>query len=270
MLQDFFRDLDASVGRGNYLAVLTADHGFMPAPEMAAAKGEPSGRISSSQLLGRVNAGLEKKFGEGKWLLGNSAASLLLDKRLVAQKKVALDTVADEARALLLAEPGIGTAYTRRELESADATRAVFRGVEQVMDPDVWARCSSRSRRTSVGSARRSRPTARRRVHSPCDLSGARLGARRPRRHAVEVSIWRTRWRPRGVPHPLPPRANPCRFRFPEMMILSYAGLMTDWEFLYRASCWLRRLHGPKPFSIDRTCPVERRGTVAIAVMPSA
>ncbi len=138
MLQDFFRDLDASVGRGNYLAVLTADHGFMPAPEMAAAKGEASGRISSSQLLGRVNAGLEKKFGEGKWLLGNSAASLLLDKRLAAQKNVDLDAVADEARTLLLAEPGINTAYTRRELLSGSRAGApFFEASRKSWHPDV-------------------------------------------------------------------------------------------------------------------------------------
>ncbi len=138
MLQDFFRDLDASVGRGNYLAVLTADHGFMPAPEMTAAKGEASGRINSSQLLSRVNAGLEKKFGEGKWLLGNSAASLLLDKRLVAQKNVDLNAVVEEARALLLAEPGINTAYTRRELESGSRAGApFFEASRKSWHPDV-------------------------------------------------------------------------------------------------------------------------------------
>jgi hypothetical protein len=32
MLQAFFADLDRTVGRDNYVAVLTADHGFMPRP----------------------------------------------------------------------------------------------------------------------------------------------------------------------------------------------------------------------------------------------
>ena len=35
MFQEFFRYLDATVGKDNYLAVLTADHGFMPAPEVS-------------------------------------------------------------------------------------------------------------------------------------------------------------------------------------------------------------------------------------------
>lgn len=138
MLQDFFRDLDASVGRGNYLAVLTADHGFMPAPEMSAGKGEPAGRVPSAQLLGRVNAGLEKKFGEGKWVLGNSAASVLLNKSLIAGKGVDANAVAEEARTLLLAEPAIGSAFTRRELESGSRAGApFFEASRKSWHPDV-------------------------------------------------------------------------------------------------------------------------------------
>jgi len=39
LLAAFFRDLDRTVGRDNYLAVLTADHGFMPAPEFLRTQG---------------------------------------------------------------------------------------------------------------------------------------------------------------------------------------------------------------------------------------
>ena len=126
LLQSFFRDLDATVGANHYVAVLTADHGFMPAPEVAAASGEPAGRLNIEQMLARLNAGLEKRFGEGKWLLGNSAGSLLLDQRLIAQKNLAADAVAEELRSLALAMPGIGTAYTRAELLSGSRAGAPF------------------------------------------------------------------------------------------------------------------------------------------------
>ncbi|MBC7471079.1 MAG: alkaline phosphatase family protein [Ramlibacter sp.] len=138
LLQAFFRDLDASVGAGNYLAVLTADHGFMPAPEMAAARGESAGRINSGQLLARLNAGLEQRFGEPKLLLGFSASSALLDKRLIAQKNLDANAMTDALRTLLLAEPGIGTAYTRRELESGSRAGApFFEASRKAWHPDV-------------------------------------------------------------------------------------------------------------------------------------
>ncbi len=138
LLQSFFKDLDASVGARNYVAVLTADHGFMPAPEMAASRGEAAGRINSAQLLARLGAGLEKRFGEGKWLLGSSASALLLDKRLAAQKNIDAGAVAEEARTLLLAEPGIASAYTRSELLSGSRAGATFfESMRKSWHPDV-------------------------------------------------------------------------------------------------------------------------------------
>lgn len=126
LLQAFLRDLDASVGARNYVAVLTADHGFMPAPELAAARGESAGRINSAQLLARLGAGLASRFGEGNWLLGISASALLLDKRLVAEKNADPNAMAEMARTLLLAEPGIAGAYTRSELLSGSRAGAPF------------------------------------------------------------------------------------------------------------------------------------------------
>ncbi|MES2283985.1 MAG: alkaline phosphatase family protein [Pseudomonadota bacterium] len=117
LLQAFFADLDARVGKGNYLAVLTADHGFMPAPEVLAAQGLSSGRVSSGPMLARINAGLAARFGPGRWA-SFSASSLLIDKKLLAQTQADTIAVIDEARKLLLAEPAIATAYTRRELEN--------------------------------------------------------------------------------------------------------------------------------------------------------
>jgi predicted AlkP superfamily pyrophosphatase or phosphodiesterase len=136
MLQSFFADLDATVGKDNYLAVLTADHGFMPAPEHIATQGQASGRVNTSQLLARVNEGLEKRFGPAgpsataKWITGFSGSTLLLDKKLVAQKGAdngaLADALAEEARTLLLAEPSVGAAYTRRELAANSRAGAPF------------------------------------------------------------------------------------------------------------------------------------------------
>ena len=128
MLQAFFRELDATVGAGNYLATLTADHGFMPAPEVTAAQGQDAGRINLSQALGRINQGLTTRFGPGKWVLNVSGSTLLLDT----------DAVADAARTLLLAEPGFASAYTRRELlANSQAGVPLFEQMRKSWHPDV-------------------------------------------------------------------------------------------------------------------------------------
>ena len=137
LLQDFFRDLDATVGKDNYLAMLTADHGFMPAPEFSAQQGQASGRLNGTQALGRINAGLSQRFGEGRWV-SISGASLLIDKKLVAQKQVDANAVAEEARTLLMTEPAMGAAYTRRELERGSRTGdPLFEPMRKSWHPDV-------------------------------------------------------------------------------------------------------------------------------------
>ncbi|MFO1285846.1 MAG: alkaline phosphatase family protein [Rubrivivax sp.] len=126
LLQAFFRDLDATVGKDNYVAMLTADHGFMPAPEVSRLRGLDAGRMSSSETLGRVNAELEKRFGVAKLGRFFSASALVLDRALLAQHKLEAGTVAEAARTALAAEPGIAVAYTRAELEAKTRAGAPF------------------------------------------------------------------------------------------------------------------------------------------------
>lgn len=116
-LQDFFNDLDVAIGREHYVAVLTADHGFAPAPEHSQSLGRDAGRINPGQMLARVNAGLVKRFGPGRWAVAFSAGALVLNRPLAQARKVALADLADEARNLIAAEPGIAKAYTRAQAE---------------------------------------------------------------------------------------------------------------------------------------------------------
>jgi predicted AlkP superfamily pyrophosphatase or phosphodiesterase len=138
LLQAFFRDLDARLGPDNYLAVLTADHGFMPAPEYSAKLGRDASRLSPALLLGLVNQGLERRFGEGKWAPYFSASGLLLNHALIAQRQLDPQLVADEARRLLLGAPGIAVAYTRSELESGSRAGApYFEQMRKSFSPQV-------------------------------------------------------------------------------------------------------------------------------------
>lgn len=138
LLQKFFQDLDARIGTGNYVAVLTADHGFTPAVEYSASKGLPTGRISGSKTLANINTGLEAKFGPGKWVLGFSGSSLLLDKNLLKQRSQDRGAIIDEARNLLMAEPGSAAAYTRAELESGHRSNdPLFAMLRNSWHPDV-------------------------------------------------------------------------------------------------------------------------------------
>jgi predicted AlkP superfamily pyrophosphatase or phosphodiesterase len=124
LLQSFFRDLDAAVGKDNYVAMLTADHGFMPAPEHSLSLGRDAGRINGSQTLASLNSELALRYGEGQWAQALSAQAVVLNTRLIAEKKVDVVELSEEARRILLAQPGVATVYTRAELESGSRAGA--------------------------------------------------------------------------------------------------------------------------------------------------
>jgi predicted AlkP superfamily pyrophosphatase or phosphodiesterase len=124
MLQAFFADLDRTVGRDNYVALLTADHGFMPAPETSQSRGLTAGRVASNQLLAAVNTALEQRHGVPRLAMGMSASAILLDRKLVAARGLDAEAVALSAREALLAQPAIAAAYTRGELASGSRAGA--------------------------------------------------------------------------------------------------------------------------------------------------
>lgn len=124
LLQAFFADLDRSVGRDRYLAVLTSDHGFMPNPELTQSRGQPAGRVAGRELVAAVNAALEPRFQAPRLVAGLSASGLLLDRAQIAQRGIDAAAVADAAREALLAQPAIAAAFTRRELESGSRAGA--------------------------------------------------------------------------------------------------------------------------------------------------
>jgi predicted AlkP superfamily pyrophosphatase or phosphodiesterase len=141
LLEAFFRDLDRMVGKDRYLLVLTADHGFMPAPEYAKSLGHDAGRQNIPMALADVNAALTQKFGEPKLARGWSASGVLLDDGVITQKKLDRRAVEEEARRVLLAEPGIAAAFTRTELENPASLPADTPFLAQVRN--TWNRARS-------------------------------------------------------------------------------------------------------------------------------
>lgn len=116
LLAAFFADLDRTVGKDNYVAVLTADHGFMPAPEYSISLGRDAGRQNIPETLERLNKGLASKFGLGQWARTWSANGVLLDNALIAQRQVDRKTLEAEARRLLLTERGIVEVFAAGDL----------------------------------------------------------------------------------------------------------------------------------------------------------
>jgi predicted AlkP superfamily pyrophosphatase or phosphodiesterase len=120
LLGKFMAFLDKTVGEGNSLVVLTADHGVAPVPEVSIARNMPGGRLSDSHLTRAINEALMKRFGPGKWLLGGPVTMPYLNLELINSHKLNPADVERTAADAALAEPHIARVYTRHDLMSGN------------------------------------------------------------------------------------------------------------------------------------------------------
>jgi hypothetical protein len=116
--------LDARVGPGRWLLVLTADHGIAPLPERVQAEKGPAaaGRIAPALLDQAVRRALDAAFGPLPgplyWVVRDGSGYHLNPAALKA-KNLPAERLAAEVRAALLREPLIAAAYTRAQLGAA-------------------------------------------------------------------------------------------------------------------------------------------------------
>lgn len=120
-LATLFAKLDAHVGAGRWVAVLTADHAVSPLPEVVIAKNGPgsAGRINGGALDRHVTAALDAAFGALEsplfWVMRDNSGYRVNRKALEA-KNLTVDQVADEVAAALRTRPEVAAVYTRAQL----------------------------------------------------------------------------------------------------------------------------------------------------------
>ncbi|MCE4553748.1 alkaline phosphatase family protein [Pelomonas cellulosilytica] len=134
-LQAFFQFLDQTVGAGNYVLALTADHGFTDTPEWALTQGRDAGRFNNGPSLAAVNAALSARFGVDKLARNFSASGLLLDEPLAAERGLTFTDVQAVARDELLKLPGVDAVFTREQLLGSDTTTSYLEAMRKSYDP---------------------------------------------------------------------------------------------------------------------------------------
>lgn len=134
-LQAFFQFLDKTVGAGNYVLALTADHGFTDTPEWAVTQGRDAGRFTNAPSLAAVNGALAAKFGVDKLAWSFSASGLLLNEKLAADKGLKFADVQATAREELLKLPGVAAVFTREQLLGNDKTTPYLEAMRKSFDP---------------------------------------------------------------------------------------------------------------------------------------
>jgi len=118
-LAAFFDYLDRRVGLDKVVIALSADHGFMNAPEFSTTNGLAGVRINQSKLIADLNIALSERFG----VKGNLAPrfgypAIPLDQALIARSFLNRAEVENFAARFIEGFPGIAQVFTRTQLEN--------------------------------------------------------------------------------------------------------------------------------------------------------
>jgi hypothetical protein len=67
-------------------------------PEVNQQRQMPGGRPNKAKYVGTVESALEKRFGEGKWVIATQESGFYLNNELIESKKLKHSAVEDEPR----------------------------------------------------------------------------------------------------------------------------------------------------------------------------
>ena len=115
-------ELDRTVGKGNALVFLTADHGAAHAVGFLQEHHLPGGGVGTAGLRDSVQRALVRRHGPGAWVLDFENLQVYLNRPLLAQKGLDLAAVQAEAAAVLLRQTGVALTRTATDLQRSHWT----------------------------------------------------------------------------------------------------------------------------------------------------
>lgn len=101
-IAEVLNKLDATLGKGNYVVFLTADHGVADISGYLKKHKIPAGNIELFKEINYLNGQMIEKLGEGKWIKAQDNYQLYLDHDLMAKKNVTMNQVYDLVKQKML------------------------------------------------------------------------------------------------------------------------------------------------------------------------
>jgi predicted AlkP superfamily pyrophosphatase or phosphodiesterase len=110
--------LDALVGRNEYVVALTSDHGVQEIPEQALREGHDAGRISSARVRDALEQRLRSMLGSGKHVAQVIANDIYFEPQAVERLEQS-PAMLDEAVSAVASTPGVQRVFRASEIKGA-------------------------------------------------------------------------------------------------------------------------------------------------------
>ena len=101
-IAEMLTSLDNSIGKGNYLVFLSADHGVADVPGFAQSQRIPAGVYDGGLSMKEIKSALKTAFGEGEFIRAEDNSQLYLNQDIMKDKKVSYAQIHEIVRQTLL------------------------------------------------------------------------------------------------------------------------------------------------------------------------
>ncbi|GAA4037221.1 alkaline phosphatase family protein [Hymenobacter glaciei] len=118
-LTRLFETLDKTVGKGQALVFLTADHGAAHSPAFLQAHRLPAGAVGASIMRDTLQNRLVRRHGAGNWVLSYENQQVYLNRTLAGQKKINFHELSEEVVQVMVQLPGVSRALTAEDIQKS-------------------------------------------------------------------------------------------------------------------------------------------------------
>src|SRR5262249_5600155 len=124
IVKELLDHLDAKVGKGKYVVVLSADHGICPLPEVARAQGKDAERVPYDLVKSKASEFLQEKFAPGKaevsWVEKAYGPWIYLNRGVLKEMDVTSEQAEKALADWFLKQRGVESVATRSELQGKE------------------------------------------------------------------------------------------------------------------------------------------------------
>ncbi|TGE26327.1 alkaline phosphatase PafA [Hymenobacter metallicola] len=111
--------LDKTVGKGQTLVFLSADHAAAQSPNFMLEHHLPAGSVGPRLMRDSIQQALVQRYGAGNWVLSYENQQVYLNRPLIAQKQLDLRKVQDEVVDIATTLSGVTRAITADDLQKS-------------------------------------------------------------------------------------------------------------------------------------------------------
>lgn len=133
--------LDAQVGKGNYTAFFTSDHGAIDVPAYLDSEKIPAGYVSNRKIRDDLKSFLGSEYGNTNFIANISNNQVFLDWEVLRKNNIDARELQDDIKRYLLSYEHIYKVYSREQLEGAtysdNFASLIQNGFNQKLSGDV-------------------------------------------------------------------------------------------------------------------------------------